>query len=171
MGQVNANHLAAQTGGGTLQGANHFALEIEIEGWDNVVLALDSSNAPTETSEEIEVKYGNETRKYAGGVTYENMTLTVRDFVDLNVLEILENWRNSTYDPETGAVGYPSEYKKSGHFVLFDSKGNTVKRWKLVGVWCSNLNRGQVSMDDSNPVKIEATICIDKVFRPELTLI
>ena len=169
MAKVNANHIASAQGGGTPQGANHWAIEIEGLGGGGaevIVLALDSSNAPQETQEELELKYGNETRYYAGGVTFESMSLTVRDFIDMDVVDILEAWRNQAYDPETGNVGYPSEYKKSAHFIMLDSKGIETRRWELEGVWCSALNRGAVSMDDAAVVKVEATIRYDKMLRP-----
>jgi len=169
MAQVHANHIASGQGGGTPQAGNHWAVEIDglgAGGGEVIVLALDSSNAPQETQEELEMKYGNETRYYAGGVTFETMSLTVRDFIDLDVAAVLEDWRNQAYDPNSGEVGYPSEYKKTAHFILLDSKGKETRRWELQGLWCTSLNRGAVSMDDANAVKIEATLRYDKMLRP-----
>ncbi len=166
MVDLHANHIAPQTGGFEPARSNHFSLELDIPNWDKVRLALNNVKAPSETSEEIEINFGNEVRYVAGKTTFEEIPLVINDYVDEEVAKTLADWRKLVYDAETGGVGYASEYKVSGAFLALDPKGEVVQEWPLVGCWPKIFDLGERSHDDSTQVKINVTIRYDKVSPP-----
>jgi len=160
-----AQHIANAQGDFAPQHQNNWMLEISGlpgDGKDLILLSLVSSALPTETSETIEIPYGNSVRKVAGKTTFESIPLVVNDFVDRDVRAALMAWRAQVYEPNTENVGRPSAYKKEGSLVLQASDGTLSRKCRLQGLWPSSLNGGTLDMSSAEPVQIELTLEYDK---------
>lgn len=135
-------------------------------GSDDLVVAVQSFPVPKSNSGMIEMPHMNETRKYAGKATYDDMSVTYKDLViglNTSVSEILYAWRSLVQDPNTGKIGYTSDYKKNGYVVLFDGKGLNQRIWNLYGIWPSSYDPGEVDQDDDNYNRVTVTLSIDKM--------
>lgn len=161
-----ARHIANQEGDFAPQHQNNFAVEIgglDGDGKDLIVLSLVSGALPPEASEEIELPYGNESRWVAGKIQYESIPLVVRDYVDRAVRQTLIDWRKQVYDPTTGNVGLPSQYKKTGDIILYSSEASIKRTCRLKGLWPQALNPGTLDMTGADNVQIELTLRYDLI--------
>lgn len=141
-------------------------------GEDVLALSLSTLSIPVEANEAGEIQYLNETRKYAGRATYENMTISFRDYVDTGTAEAIRQWRRLVYDPDSGSIGLASIYKKNAQLVLSGPNANgsnvdhgtsTSRQWELYGVWPQQVTWGSLDMGTSEQVQIEVTFCVDKM--------
>jgi hypothetical protein len=165
MATVNANHIAAKGGTFEPQRTNNFLVEIAgLEGDDQnyLVLSTQAITLPNETSELIEVRYMNEVRKVAGQTTHEDISWTIRDWVDVAARDALMRWRRQVANPETGGVGLASTYKKEGSVVFVGPDGVTERVMALQGVWPQSIAPGSFDHESSDKVIIEVTLAIDK---------
>ncbi|MCG8433064.1 MAG: hypothetical protein MJA83_03405 [Gammaproteobacteria bacterium] len=160
-------HIANQEGSFVPQHGNNWLLEVaDLVGADDrdlIFLSLVSFELPKESSEEIELRYGNEIRYVAGQNEYEAIPLIVRDYVDRAVRNAMVEWRRQVYDPLTGNVGLPTNYKKTGNVILQATDGTFLRNVRLIGLWPQALNAGTLSMDSAEPVQIEATMRYDRI--------
>lgn len=160
-----ARHIANAEGDFAPQHENNWLIEIgglDGDAKDLITLSLVSSALPPESNEEISLPYGNETRYVAGKAQFDPIPLVVRDYVDRPVRAALMAWRRQVYDPETGNVGLPSQYKKQAEIILQASNGTLSRSCRLIGIWPQALNPGTLSMDSANPVQIEMTLRYDR---------
>jgi len=162
---LDARHIANQQGDFAPQHQNNWMLEVAgLDGDDKdlIVLSLVSSALPNESNDEVEIPYGNEKRYVAGQATYETIPLVVNDYVDREVRTALLNWRRQVYDPETGLVGLPSEYKKEGEIIIMASNNTQQRICRLIGLWPQAMNGGTLDMTSADPVQIELTLRYDR---------
>ena len=162
-----ARHLANQNGDFTPQHQNQWLLEIAgLPGADDrdlIFLSLMNFELPKESSVEHELRYGNEVRYVAGQNEYEAIPLIVRDYVDRAVRAAMIAWRRLVYDPATGNVGLPKNYKKTANIVLSASDGSFLRSCRLIGAWPQSLNAGTLSMESADPVQIESNLRYDRI--------
>lgn len=162
---LDARHIANQQGDFVPQHMNHWSLEIAgLDGDDKdlIVLSLKSGALPDESNEVVTVNYGNENRKVAGKANYASMPLTVNDFVDREIRDALLRWRKQVYDPETGLVGLPSDYKKEATIIIASSNNETLRKCRLIGLWPAQMTHGNLDMSSSEVVEISMTLEYDK---------
>lgn len=160
-----ARHIANQAGDFVPQHRNNWVIEIaDLDGDDKdlIVLSLVSSALPAESNNIVELPYGNETRKVAGKAVFEDIPLIVRDYVDRETRAALIRWRRQVYDARTGNVGLPSEYKKTGEMILQATNGTQFRSVRLIGLWPSAMNPGELDMASDEPVEIEMTLTYDR---------
>lgn len=163
-------HLAQQQGAFEPQRQNNFSISINGLGEGDaelISLALSSLSLPNESNEIVELPYGNEVVKVAGQARFDDVTLSVRDFVDRGVRDILVRWRRQVYDPrpEQGAkIGLAKDYKKSASITLHAPDGSQKRVCSLQGVWPSTINHGSLDMATSDVVQIELTLSVDKAY-------
>jgi len=160
-----SRHIANQEGDFAPQHQNQWMLEIaglDGDAKDLIVLSLHSAALPTETSNIVEIPYGNETRKAAGKVTFEDIPLVVKDWVDRGTRKAIMDWRRSVYDPDTGNVGVPSAYKKKAEIIIMAPDGTLERKCEITGVWPSSVNGGTLDNTADEQVLIEVTLTYDK---------
>ena len=163
--EMNANRIANANGSFEPQRTNNAILTIDqIQDSDILQLALNTFPIPKQSNEIVEIGYMNETRKVAGKAIYEDLTVLYQDYVDKQIASILWNWRYQVYNPITGKIGLAKDYKKSGKVKLVDPSGDNPRDYKIVGMWISNMNPGEIDHTASDTVKIECTITIDKAY-------
>lgn len=158
-----ADFLAGVVGGFEPQRQFHWTIIVPIAhvGAPYLSLAVESARLPKRSIEPITLDWLNEKRYVAGKTTWETIPLTVKDFVDKPVLDLLLTWQNKAVDANTGAMGYAKEYKYEVPLVTFDVK-MIPRVWTLKGCWITDLDPGQLSMTTNDKVTIEATLRYDR---------
>lgn len=162
---LDARHIANQDGDFAPQHQNNWMIEIAgLEGDDRdlIVLSLATGSLPPESNDEVEIAYGNEKRYVAGQATFETVPLTVRDYVDREVRAAIIRWRRQVYDPETGLVGLPSDYKKTADMIIMAPNNTLLRKCSLIGVWPQAMTPGDLDMSSSEQVMIEMTLRYDR---------
>lgn len=135
-----------------------------------IELALDIGFLPNESNEPIEVHFVNEKVYIAGKPAYEAGTLTLKDYVDIPVMQAIAAWRQKVYNPLTGAIGLAKDYKVDGSIVLFAGDRTYRREWILRGCWPQAVNYGgTLDMSASDINKIEITLQYDKAIPKMLT--
>lgn len=132
------------------------------DGTDLVRLSVESVSGFNTNNEVINMRYQNESRKVAGGANVGNVTVTIRDFVDIPTAAILRDWRYQVHDPGTGNIGYAFEYKRNASLVMNDPKGNDTRQILLKGVWPSSFNTPDFTYTSTTgTVKISMVLVVD----------
>lgn len=161
-----AHFMAPQGGGFEPQRTFDFELEIYgIPGAENIKLAVDSAFIPLSTNEVITVNYLGEERKVAGKAKFAGGSIVVKDFVDEDIAGNLQAWRDLVYDPQSGAIGRATQYKKQGNLILFAPDFSGSRSFKLEGVWPSGLSASNLSYANSGVVNVTLAITFDRAYR------
>lgn len=169
IGDLTASHLVSQMGAFEEQRANNALLRIfDLPGGPTsqatVTLSLQSFPLPKVNVEANETHYLNERRKFAGAVTFDDIELVCKDFVDVMTAHILKTWHEKVYNPATGAIGLARDYKKMAQVELFAPNGTMSRFYSLTGVWPKTFNPGDIDMTSSAPLRITMTLAVDKVY-------
>lgn len=159
---LGASHLA--TAGYEVQRTHNF--EIQIEGVSKVrplILAVVSGFLPNESNEPISLNYGNTQIFVAGAARVNNSgTLVVRDLIQEDIEQVIDEWRSTVYNKETDAIGFAADYKKIAYVTQYAPDGSYLRVWTLEGVWPSAVDYGQVSYDSPGVKQISITLHYDK---------
>lgn len=163
---VSADHIAAggSAGGFEPQRTNNFTIRIFGDRFSDRMLemTLHSFQLPQRTTEILEVPFGNEVRKVPGRTTFPDRNLVVKDYVDQSILAELEAWESAVFNPVSGATGYANVIKTHAHVFMFGPDGERRRWWKLVGVWLSDLDPGEMSMERPANHLVTARLTYDK---------
>lgn len=159
---LGASHLASA--GWEIQRRNNFEVYIEGVGESERLLTLSvaAASLPSEHNGVLEVQYGNTTIKVAGTYSIDAGSMTVRDIIQKDVENLIDEWRSTVYNKETDGVGFAADYKKQARIIQFAPDGSHERVWKVEGVWPSDVNYGQVAQDDNSLKTIELTLQYDK---------
>lgn len=191
--RLNANHLAQGGPRGEYepQRANNGILVVYgLPEWTDdgqITLSLESFPIPKENNAQIEARYFNERRKFAGPANVEDMEVVVKDTVDRDVARVLLAWRRLVYNPyeinkfegirggisdpfpeAEGAVGLAKNYKKSGEVILVAPDGSHVRRWAVQGLWPMSMDPGDIDMTSEDFIRITLTLSVDRIFSASL---
>lgn len=134
---------------------------------ENVLtLSLSAFPLPKVTQNPIEIGYLNEKRKFAGNPTFDDLSVTFNDYIDVGTADALLLWRHQCYDPNRGTVGLASSYKKSGWVTLFSPDGDPGynREYTLIGIWPSMFDPGEIDHQGEDVVRITCTFTIDKAY-------
>lgn len=180
---VSADHIAPGMGSMEFepQRVSNFLLLVTPPGTDEetdndrarqniLALSVIDFPMPEETTEPIELAYGNEFRYVAGKTKFSDEALRVVDYVDANTAEILSVWRKFVYNPgptnspfAQGGVGYAYQYKRRGRVKWIGPHGGTVRAWILHGLWPMRIKYGGGNMAASDKNVIEVTFKVDRI--------
>ena len=159
---LGAAHLASQ--GYEVQRTNNFEIPIENVSKVRVLpLSVVSGFLPNESNEIISLNYGNTQITVAGAARPNNSgSLVVRDLVQQDVEQVIDERRKSVYDKETDAIGFAFDYKKPAKVTQYAPDGTLIRVWNLEGVWPSAVDYGQISYDSPGAKTISITLQYDK---------
>ena len=164
---LNADHIAAQSGGFEPQRKNNFNLRLVVGG-EIIQQALQSFPLPQEASEVIRINRNNRKSKVSGIVDYDDLTLVLKDYADKPVMAKLLEWRRKVWDPKEEKIGLPSKYRCNGDVVMSAPDGTSVRRWELKGVWPSKVNPGGGDMESNTQNLITVTLVVEKAYEVEV---
>ena len=165
-------HMSAQSAY-EVQRTNNFAVYIDMGAKsrttsgkkfatsDLITLAVESCPLPDISNGEIELAYQNSKVKVAGQAEFGNMDLVVKDFITTDVEKTLWDWRLQVYNPQTGQVGWAEKYKKNGYVSQYAPDGTHERSWRIVGVWPTNLQLGDMNYDGGDKKTITMSLALD----------
>jgi hypothetical protein len=160
---MSAGHIAAQAGFFEPQRQNNALLRIEgLLQSDLVTLSLESFPMPKFTINPVEAMYLNTRSKFAGNVNVEDLTIVVRDFVDVQTALVLWDWFLETHDPYTGRNGLARYYKKAGTITTYGPNGFFDREMIVQGLWINNMDPGDIDMSADDILKISLTCSCDR---------
>jgi len=148
---------------GDIRKNNNFIVhinDITIDG-NNLDLVIQQAFLPQVSLNVLEFRHGNDAKKLAGVATWQGGQITILDTLSRAELDVLLDWFYATYNPETGAIGLASEYKKNGYITEFASDGRYQRRWDVKGLWISEFNPGALDAASGDMKQIQLTIQID----------
>jgi len=129
-----------------------------------IALSIDSFPAPKQSNNIIEVPWNNMRIKFAGAMVFEDMDVTLKDFVDVETAKLLNQWRLCCANPANGAVGFACTYKLNSCFVvLYGPDGSMPRYYQLDGVWLSRLDAGDIDHASDDYLRIIATLTVDRI--------
>jgi hypothetical protein len=158
---LSAKNLAAQSGGYEPQRQSNWEFAVALANQELIKLSAVTFTLPNESSEDVALPYGNETRYVAGKTMFDQATLDLRDFVDKDTRKAIVDWRKEVYDPDSGRIGLARDYKKDATLTLYGPDGTMERKCKLQGCWPMAVNHGQADHSSSDVVLISVTLRYD----------
>lgn len=70
-------------------------------------------------------------------------------------------WIRLHFESVSGRAGYADFYKRDVQLKLLDPTGTVVELWDIKGAFLSNVNFGELTYEDQNPIDIQLTISYD----------
>lgn len=150
-----------------VQRTNNFYISVDLsEFGDNgyFELACEATGLPSSTTETLESFYGNSSVKVAGKTNYEDVSITVKDYIQVDMEDILMKWRDAVYNPRTGKVGWAKNYKREAAIVLYSPNGTILRKWVARGVWPTGVELGDMDYSGSDLRKVTMTLSVDEAF-------
>ena len=160
-----------------VQRQNHFEISINLDSLnlgsanvsEHVRLCCTSASIPTISIDPIGLKHGNETINVAGAPKFASSTIKVYDTIGSNMANMLQQWFWKIFNPDTHLMGLVSSYKTDADLYLYSPDASVIRQWRLLGVFPTSLNFGDMSSDGGGGVmQISMELSVD---RSKLTLI
>lgn len=173
---LGANHIAAQGGRFDPQTVNNALIHIEgLETFglsaalneNYLSLAIATFGLPKVSNEVVEVGFMNSKSKFAGQAVTDSIQVEYRDYVNIGVARVLQNWRLAVHDPETGKVGLPSQYKRRATIELYASDNSLVRTFACEGVWPSSFGMTDFDHDSSDQARVQIELQVDRCYPKE----
>jgi len=113
-----------------------------------------SAARPKVTNNVKEVPFKNITFFYKGKTKCEPITVKFRDCIGPSVYRQLQLWQNMHTDFLTGQGGYAATYKQTLNLYIEDPLGAVVQKFVLEGCFISNLDGGELNMEDDGIAEV-----------------
>lgn len=169
-----ASHIAAPAGGWEPQRDGMGVVQLTIPAGVNsgdlttIMLAVKSAELPKRDVPKATIPY---LAGYSNVATKPeappDFTMTVHDYVDVNVYDVLHDWSQVVFDQRTGFIGFAAAYKSNGMFLLFGpavqgQSPTIIRRWELSGIWPqTQIPARTLDYENNNPVQLAYTFAVD----------
>ena len=147
---------------------NHFEVRIlGVPGAREITLAVAEFGLPNITTSPTTIARGNFNVKFAGQADFTGMdSMTVVDFIGIDMEKIIKGWSDLVFNPETGLIGWAADYKKDGVVMEHGPDGDAKRSWKVHGMWPSGVDFGSsLSYDGGEVKRITIQIAYDQAYR------
>nr|DAY17821.1 MAG TPA: Baseplate wedge protein [Caudoviricetes sp.] len=131
----------------------------------DITLLVQNVNLPEESNPPVELPYGNTKAKVPGQTEYSDNSLSIIDAMQADIEQEFVKWRKTVYDPETGKMGWVSEFKRDMTVYQYGPDGTCIRGWRYEGCWPSQINYGEMTGDSSDKKLIQVTITYDRAVR------
>lgn len=155
---------------GDVRRTNNFIVTIkDVTDNSDLELIIQRAFLPKVSLNVLEMRHGNDAKKFAGVATWEGGQITILDTLKRDELDALLEWFKATYNWATGQVGYAGDYKKEGYISEYAADGKFMRKWAVEGMWISDLDPGELDASQGEMKQISFTIQIDpsRSFAPE----
>ena len=131
---------------------------------DILTLSTESLGQFSKSYQAIEDHYVNESYKFAGKPTYENVSWTIKGYCGLDSQQALVDMDAQVFDAVTEKTGRPSRYMKDAYVLRDSGDGdpNYSRIWKWRGVWLQKLSFGDHDYKASDIVKFNCTLVVSR---------
>ena len=118
----------------------------------SLMLQLQTVDNPIQfTNKPVAFKMGRFKYNYAGAQSWkQDLKATFAETTNGNITTILQNWRNSTVDYDSGLNYAKSNYTTTGILYVFGVNGNTVFQYKMNNLWLSSFSVSEGFKQDSD---------------------
>jgi hypothetical protein len=134
-----------------------FPSELGIQEW-----WLGSASRPSITQNEVEIPFLNTSTWVIGRFTWEAISLNLRDPIGPSAAQAVMEWVRLHSESITGRQGYAAGYKKDVEIEMLDPTGVVIEKWVLQGTMCTNVQFGDLSMDDDSLADITMDLRFDR---------
>lgn len=131
---------------------------------DRIMLSVQNFTAPSLEIARITTQYANNSAKWAGKPEFPDSSVTVNDYIGVQVERILSAWFRAAYDFDSEKIGLAKNYKKTAHLIEYDPQGGQPRVWRMEGCWLANFNLGEWNQDGNQQRQIQATFVYDRVY-------
>lgn len=169
---LTAAHVAPEGGQYEPQRNNNWVVSItNLAQAEIITLSLIKFTQPNREITEIVIPYGNEERKVAGRVKYDEATLVLKDYVDKSTWGVLWAWQEQIHNSVTGAIGLARNYKKHGYLQYYWPDGSFSRSWTLLGLWPKKTTPTSLDQGGSEVVELSTTMACDKAIPEPIDLL
>lgn len=137
---------------------------IGLPGFDELTLALAGFSLPKNETNPIQVPFLNETRKFPGQTSFDDMNVSFHDYVEAGVARFLWQWRFKVHNPKTGRRQLKYQLAANGSIEHFDPDGGNVRRYIVEGCWPMSIDMGDAEMGADDAMRIQVRFCCDKIY-------
>ena len=123
---------------------------------------LSSAARPSITQNEVPIPFLNTETYVIGRFNWEAIDVTFRDAIGPSTAQAIMEWVRLQSESITGRQGYAAGYKKDIEIEMLDPAGVVIEKWVLQGTMLTNVNFGDLSMDDDAIADIVATLRFDR---------
>jgi len=134
-----------------------FPADLGIQEW-----WLASASRPSITQNEVEIPFLNTSTWVIGRFTWESISVTFRDPIGPSAAQAIMEWVRLQSESITGRQGYAAGYKKDVELEMLDPTGVVIEKWVLQGTMLTNVNFGDLSMDDDAIADITTDLRFDR---------
>lgn len=174
---ADASHFASESGNFEVQRTNHFEVVLDLgklglSGGQGDVLAehirlsTKSISAPKVSSEQLELRHGNDVVKVAKSPSFDDLTLTVHDTIGRDQIDVMQQWFNRVFSRESKLMGMVSAYKTNGVLYMYSPDCSLIRKWNLEGIWPKSFGVGsEFTFDgtgDGQTITVE--LSVDRYF-------
>jgi phage tail-like protein len=128
-------------------------------------IAIKSVGLPNGSFSELTLDYINQKYYFPGKFAWEEISLTLMDYIGDSTSQKLYDWFLANYNPLTGKQAFGANLKKTVNIILLDPEGAELERWVLKGAWPKTFNWGELDYEADDLRTLELAIRYD---RPEL---
>jgi len=134
-----------------------FPSELGIQEW-----WLASGARPSIEQNEVEIPFLNTSTWVIGRFTWSTIDLVLKDPIGPSAAQSVMEWVRLHSESITGRQGYAAGYKKNVEVEMLDPTGVVIEKWQLQGTMLTNVNFGDLAMDDDAVADITATLRFDR---------
>lgn len=140
-----------------------FNFGVEFEGLEKAL--VQRITIPSLEIDVAEHGAGNILIKTGGMVKVGDLELNKLMFLNKN-----ENWAvdwfNSVSNMQQGSVGVPSEYKRNGYIIFYDTDQESVlEKWQVIGAFPKMIEHDELDKSSSEDIIQKVTLSVDYVIR------
>ena len=121
-----------------------------------------AAGRPHITIDEVEIPFLNTSTWVIGRFRWSTMDVTFRDPIGPSASQAIMEWVRLHSESITGRQGYAAGYKKQVEVEMLDPTGVVIEKWLLDGTMLTNVNFGDLAMDDDSIADITATLRFDR---------
>jgi hypothetical protein len=130
-----------------------FPADLGIQQW-----WLASASRPSITQNETEIPFLNTSTWVIGRFTWEAIDVVLRDPIGPSASQAVMEWVRLHSESITGRQGYAQGYMRDVNIEMLDPTGVVVENWLLQNTMLTNVNFGELSMDDDGIAEITCTL-------------
>lgn len=131
-----------------------FPTDVGIQDWQ-----IKSCKAPSMALSTVEMKFINTSSWVNGSYKWNEMQITVRDFIAPSTSQGLIEWLRLHAESTTGRMGYNVGSAKTLHLEILDPTGVTISKWLIENsILSGTIDWGQFDYDSDAVSEITFTI-------------
>ena len=134
-----------------------FPAELGIQEW-----WLASGGRPSIEQVDVEIPFLNTSTWVIGRFTWSTIDVVFRDPIGPSASQAIMEWVRLHSESITGRQGYAAGYKKNVEVEMLDPTGVVIEKWQLQGTMLTNVNFGDLAMDDDGIAEVTATLRFDR---------